>query len=176
MYVKHLACKNPSWTSAPSSYIPSLSSPQLPSCPCQHLNQMDYTSSSKSFLRGAQSKGTKWESFYAQWLSHTQKQCNKFKVLQTKWETHSHPSTPPGSRSIDQYVFLVSILCGMLKMFTTPECLKPISSHLILLAETFYLISFIPSSTRRNKYKHFICIGYLCCKFLLESSLFIHLS
>lgn len=80
-----------------SFLIYALSSPRLLSSPCQPITQLDYVSSSKSFLREARVREQS-ERTYGQWLSHSETY-NKFKVLRTKWETHSHPSTPAGSQS-----------------------------------------------------------------------------
>lgn len=74
-------------------YIPSVSTPSSVQT-LQHLIKVDFISCSRVFLREGQRKGT--VSHYRQWYSHTQKQCNKFKVPQTKQKTHSHHSTPPG--------------------------------------------------------------------------------
>ena len=84
--------------SAPSSFIPYLHPDSCPVSASLLLNwKLDYVSSSKSFLREARVKEQS-ERTYGQWLSHSETY-NKFKVIRTKWETHSHPSTPAGSQS-----------------------------------------------------------------------------
>lgn len=140
---KNLTCARFLWNVS-SFLICAIFTPWLLSSPCQFITQLDYVSSSKSFLREAR-VSEQSERTYGQWLSHSETY-NKFKVLRNQMEKtiptpllQRGPSQQRASAHRSVCVFGVYIMLDVENVHC-PECLRPYLL-IFLLAKMFILIT-----------------------------------